>query len=81
MIFDLRQTGLNRIADGVRETCAESGAAHVYVAGYVVTILREWRNLPSYVGSYDCRVSADHLMSDIAAEVAADARKRAGVMK
>ena len=76
MIFDLRQTGLNRIADGVRETCAESGAAHVYVAGYVVTILRDWRNLPSHVGTYDARASQEHVLADIVSEVAADARKR-----
>lgn len=76
MIFDLRQTGLNRIADAVRETCAESGAAHVYVAGYVVTIVRDWRNLPSHVGTYDARASQEHVLDDILSEVAADARKR-----
>ena len=52
------------------------GQAHVYVSGYVVTILHDWRPLPSWIGSYDKRAAAEHVMDDISAEIGATRRRR-----
>lgn len=76
MIFDVRKTGLLRIADAAHEVALEHGQAHVYVSGYVVTILHEWRPLPSWIGSYDKRAAAEHVMDDISAEIGATRRRR-----
>ena len=41
MIFDVRKTGLLRIADAAHDVAIEHGQAHVYVSGYVVTISKD----------------------------------------
>lgn len=76
MIFDIRQSGLRHVFDGVRRVCAESPRAHVYVRGWIVTVLREYRPIDSYIGSYDARATPEHIMTDVAAEVAATMRRR-----
>ena len=76
MIFDVRKSGLLRIADAAYDVAIEHGQAHVYVSGYVVTILHDWRPLPSWIGSYDKRAAAEHVMDDISAEIGATRRRR-----
>lgn len=75
MIFDVRKSGFLPLVDAVRRTCTESNQAHVYVKGWVVTVLHDFQSRDSYIGSYDVRVTPDHLMSDIASEVGATIRK------
>lgn len=76
MIFDIRQSGLRHVFDGVRRVCAESPRAHVYVRGWIVTALREYRPIDSYIGSYAARATPEHIMTDVAAEVAATVRRK-----
>ena len=76
MIFDIRQSGLRHVFEGVRRVCAEAPSAHVYVRGWIVTVLREYRPIDSYIGSYDGRAGEEHVMSDVAAELGATVRKR-----
>ena len=76
MIFDIRQSGLRHVFEGVRRVCAEAPSAHVYVRGWIVTVLREYRPIDSYIGSYDGRAGEEHVMSDVAAELGATVRRR-----
>lgn len=76
MIFDIRQSGLRHVFDGVRRVCAESPQAHVYVNGWVVTVLHDFQSRDSYIGSYDARATPEHIMTDVAAEVAATVRRK-----
>ncbi len=76
MIFDVRKSGFLPLVDAVRRTCAEFNQAHVYVKGWVVTVLHDFQARDSYIGSYDARATPDHIMTDVAAEVAATMRRR-----
>lgn len=76
MIFDVRKTGFLPLVDAVRKTCAEFNQAHVYVKGWVVTVLHDFQTRDSYIGSYDARATTEHIMTDVAAEVAATVRMR-----
>ncbi len=76
MIFDVRKTGFLPLVDAVRRTCAEFNQAHVYVKGWVVTVLHDFQSRDSYIGSYDARATPEHIMTDVAAEVAETVRRR-----
>ncbi len=76
MIFDVRKSGFLPLVDAVRRTCAEFNQAHVYVKGWVVTVLHDFQSRDSYIGSYDARATPEHIMTDVAAEVAETVRRR-----
>jgi hypothetical protein len=75
VIFDARNNCLRTIAKAIRLTAAEFGAAHVYVAGWMVTVRHDFDARPSYAGVYDFRATEDHVMRDLCGLLAEGERK------